>query len=120
QPVMLPQTPGPGRAVRTFRADDPGHEIALVHDVALHDDRELLDGVSNLILAGWRHEELMADLSQALSDLAQSRQRIAEAADIERARVERDLHDGAQQRLIALRIQLELAEQRLKTEPAAV
>ena len=100
-------------------ARDGRHDVALVHDVALLDDRELLDGVSGMVLAGWRHERLTADLGQAMTDLEDSRRRIAEAADLERARIERDLHDGAQQRLIALRIRLGLAEELLKTDPGA-
>jgi signal transduction histidine kinase len=70
-----------------------------------------------MILAAWRHEQLAANLSDALNDLEDSRRRIAEAADVERARIERDLHDGAQQRLIALRIRLGLAEELLRTKP---
>jgi signal transduction histidine kinase len=54
-----------------------------------------------------------------MSDLEDSRRRIAEAADLERARIERDLHDGAQQRLVALSIRLGLAEELLKTDPGA-
>ena len=52
-------------------------------------------------------------------DLEDSRRRIAEAADSERARIERDLHDGAQQRLIALRIKVTLAEDQLKADGSA-
>ena len=83
----------------------------------LLDDRELLDGVSGMVLASWRHERLTAELGQAMTDLDESRRRIAEAADLERARIERDLHDGAQQRLIALRIRLGLAEELLEERP---
>ena len=61
----------------------------------------------------------MDDLSHALSDLDESRRRIAEAADRERVRIERDLHDGAQQRLLALRIRLSLLEDTLQRDPAA-
>jgi signal transduction histidine kinase len=93
--------------------------VALIHDVALLDDPELLDDVSGIILAGRRHERLTASLSDALSDLEDSRRRIAEAADVERARIERDLHDGAQQRLIAMRIRLGLTEELLTTNPDA-
>jgi signal transduction histidine kinase len=105
--------------VTTIDTDDGRHDVALIHDVALAYDRELLDGVSGMILAGRRHERLTANLSDALSDLEDSRRRIAEAADVERARIERDLHDGAQQRLIALRIRLGLAEEIVKTNPGA-
>jgi signal transduction histidine kinase len=98
---------------------DSSRELALIHDVALLDDRELLDGVSGMILTSLRHERLTANLTVALNALEESRRRIAEAADIERARIERDLHDGAEQRLLALRIRLGLAEELLKTDPAA-
>jgi signal transduction histidine kinase len=100
-------------------APDGHHDMVLIHDAALSDDRELLDGVTGIVVAERRHEWLVADLSQAMSDLAESRRRIAEAADQERGRIERDLHDGAQQRLISLRIRLGLAEDRLQTDPAA-
>ena len=96
----------PDRAVTAIDTGDGRQDIALVHDVALLDDPELLDGVSGMVLANWRHERLTADLGQAMTELDESRRRIAEAADLERARIERDLHDGAQQRLIALRIRL--------------
>ncbi len=61
-------------------------------------------GRDELVFAGWRHERLVADLNNAMSGLEDSRRRIAEAGDVERVRIERDLHDGAQQRLVALRI----------------
>jgi signal transduction histidine kinase len=114
-PPRLPRS----RAVTTIGVDDDRPDVALVHDVALLDDRELLDGVSGMVLADWRHERLKADLGRAMSELEESRRRIAEAADLERARIERDLHDGAQQRLVGLRIRLAMAEERLQTDPAS-
>ena len=54
-----------------------------------------------------------------MTEVDDSRRRIAEAADLERARIERDLHDGAQQRLIALRIRLGLVEQLMASDPRA-
>ena len=118
QPVAWPPELAPGRALTTIPTDDGGHEVALIHDVGLQDNRELLNGVSSMVLAGWRQQQLTADLSRAMIDLEDSRHRIAEAADLERARIERDLHDGAQQRLIALRIRLGLAAERLHDDPA--
>jgi signal transduction histidine kinase len=117
--VRRPQQLAPDRAVTAIGTDDGRHDVEMIHDVALLDDQELLDGVSGIVLAGWRHERLAADLGRAMSDLDDSRRRIAEAADQERARIERDLHDGAQQRLVALRIRLGLTEERLKTDPSA-
>ena len=119
RPVEWPPDVGRGRAITTVSVDGAHPDIALVHDVALLDDSELLDGVSGMVLAGSRHERLTADLGRAMTDLEESRRRIAEAADLERARIERNLHDGAQQRLVSLRIRLGLAEERLKTDPGA-
>jgi signal transduction histidine kinase len=119
RPVAWPPDLGPDQALTTIGDDDEHHDVALVHDVALLDDRELLDAVSGLVLVGVRDERLTAGLRTAMSDLQESRHRIAEAADLERARIERDLHDGAQQRLVALRIRLELAEDLLSTDPGA-
>ena len=49
-------------------------------------------------------------LRERVDDLRDARQRIITAADAERQRIERDLHDGAQQRLVALKVMLGLAE----------
>jgi signal transduction histidine kinase len=116
--VAWPPTIERTRAVTAVGLDDARPDVALLHDVALLDDAELLDGASGMVLAGWRHERLTADLGRAMTDLEESRRRIAEAADLERARIERDLHDGAQQRLVALRIRLGLTEDRLKVDTA--
>jgi PAS domain S-box-containing protein len=64
-------------------------------------------------------------VSQALSNadaydkLAASRSRIVEAGDAERRRLERNLHDGAQQQLVSVAVQLRLVEARLEKDPAA-
>ena len=115
--VGRPQERSPDRAATVIGTDDG--DVALIHDAALLDDQELLDGVGAVVRASLRHERLAADLGRAMSDLEDSRRRIAEAADVERARIERDLHDGAQQRLIALRIRLGLAEELLSTDRGA-
>jgi signal transduction histidine kinase len=85
-------------------------EIALAYDVELREDEELVEAVGMLVLAGLHHQRL-------LSQLDDSRRRLATAAGLERARIERDLHDGAQQRLITLRINLTLAEELMRTDP---
>ena len=58
-------------------------------------------------------------LRTRVDDLRSARQRILAAADEERRRIERDLHDGAQQRLVAMTLTLRLAEARLVTDPAS-
>ena len=93
--------------------------MALAHDPQLRADDELLAAVGALVRARCARYRSTTRLSGALRQLEQSRRRIAEAADQERARIERDLHDGAQQRLMMLRIRLSLAEELLQTDPAA-
>jgi signal transduction histidine kinase len=56
---------------------------------------------------------LQAEVEAQLEEVRASRARIVEAGDVERRRVERDLHDGAQQRLIALSLELRVARSRL-------
>jgi signal transduction histidine kinase len=100
--------------------DDEGNAVAaLVHDPALGDDDELLEAIQALLLATLEHERLTDRLASSLNELDASRQRIARAADVERLRIERDLHDGAQQRLIGLRIKLSLAEEVTHTDAVA-
>jgi signal transduction histidine kinase len=55
--------------------------------------------------------------AQARDDLAASRRRIIEAGDAERRRIERNLHDGAQQRLVALSVGLRLAQSKIRESP---
>ena len=62
----------------------------------------------------------VTDLRQAMRDVTESRARIVAAADAERRRVERNLHDGAQQRLVTVALHLHLVKRRLETDPAAV
>jgi signal transduction histidine kinase len=57
-------------------------------------------------------------LRARVDDLRDARQRIIAAADAERRRIERDLHDGAQQRLVAVALTLGLAESQLESDPA--
>jgi signal transduction histidine kinase len=57
------------------------------------------------------NERLEAELRDTIQELRRSRARVAHVADTERRRIERDLHDGCQQRLIALRVKLSLAEE---------
>ena len=63
-----------------------------------------------------RDSRLEAELRDTILELRRSRARVAQAADTERRRIERDLHDGAQQRLIALRVKLSLAEEIMRDE----
>jgi PAS domain S-box-containing protein len=62
----------------------------------------------------------VTDLRQAMRDVTESRSRIVAAADAERRRIERNLHDGAQQRLVTVALHLHLVKRKLDTDPAAV
>lgn len=62
---------------------------------------------------------MLADLRRQANDLVASRERIVAAGDAERRRVERDLHDGAQQQLVLLSLKLAMAERQIDADPAA-
>jgi signal transduction histidine kinase len=92
---------------------------ALVHDPALAEDPALLDAVSTAAGLALENERLLAELRAQLEALRESRARIVEAGDTERRRLERNLHDGAQQRLVSLGLALGLAETKVEQEPPA-
>ncbi len=94
-----------------------GRQVAaIVHDPWLSEDPALLAAAASYALVVLENERLVTDLRASLGELAESRARVVAVADRERRRIERDLHDGAQQRLVGLRIQLELAAQRLRRD----
>jgi signal transduction histidine kinase len=107
------------RGVSRISDDDGRPMAAIVHDAALGYDEELLDAVGALVLSSLQRQRLTGRLATSLAELDESRKRIASVADRERSRIERDLHDGAQQRLILLRVRLSLAEELMRTDPAA-
>jgi signal transduction histidine kinase len=90
---------------------------ALAHDPALAGQRELLESVAAAAGLALENVRLNAELRARLEDLRASRVRIVEAAETERRRIERNLHDGAQQRLVFIAMQLGLAEHKLQSEP---
>ena len=80
-----------------------GVEVALLtHKPGLLDDNALVEELAATARLGLENERLHAELLAQLADLRASRARIVTTADAERRRLERDLHDGAQQRLVAL------------------
>jgi signal transduction histidine kinase len=115
-PVELPQE-GSGRAA-TFIDHDDHHVAALVHDAALTHQPELLEVVCAAANVALERERLQAELSARVAELQASRERIVTAGDAERRRLERDLHDGAQQRLVAIALQLSMLKGRIKSDPA--
>lgn len=81
--------------------DDAGSVIGyILHDPAV--DPALSSAVAAAASLAIRNERLRAELRRRIIEVEMSRERIAEAAFTERRRIERDLHDGAQQGLLAL------------------
>ena len=93
---------------------------AIVHDASLRDHPELVDAVVAAAGLALENERLQAELRARLEELRASRLRLVETADVERRRLERNLHDGAQQRLVALSLSLALARREFESDPAAV
>jgi signal transduction histidine kinase len=92
-----------GRA--TTRVGVAGDEVAAIwHDPALNTDPELIRAASQATLLALENDRLRGELLE-------SHGRIVAAGDVARRRIQRDLHDGAQQKLIALQIKLALAQE---------
>jgi signal transduction histidine kinase len=93
--------------------ENEGRRVAaLVHDRSLTDEPELLEAVRAAAALALDNARLQTELRSSLHQLAASRTRIVQASDDERRRLERNLHDGAQQRLLALSVSLRLLESR--------
>jgi signal transduction histidine kinase len=116
RPVALPEE-GSGRAT-TFVDNDGHHVAALVHDSALAHQPDLLEVVCAAANVALERERLQAELEARVVELRASRERIVTAGDAERRRLERDLHDGAQQRLVSIALQLSLLKGRIQNDPA--
>jgi signal transduction histidine kinase len=116
-PVALPED-GSGRAV-TYVEHDGKHVAALIHDAALAHQPDLLEAVSAAAGVALEQERLKAELEARVVELQASRERIVAASDAERRRLERNLHDGAQQRLVAIALQLRLLKGHVGDDPSA-
>jgi signal transduction histidine kinase len=105
-PVVLDQA----SETVTWRAFGHGDArvLAVVHDDALSEDPELVEAVGAASLLALENRRLEHDLLDSVDALRASQRRLVGAASAERRKIERDLHDGVQQKLVALRIQLEL------------
>jgi signal transduction histidine kinase len=102
----------PGTAV-TDVAVDGRRLAAVVHDAALVPDTALIRAAASYGLVVLENTRLIGELQSSLQQLSESETRTAVAAMSERKRIERDLHDGAQQRLVALRMNLAGIAERL-------
>jgi signal transduction histidine kinase len=109
-PVELPEE-GPTRAVTLLEHEDEPL-AAVVHDPILRDEPELIDVAAAAARLALENARLQAEVQAQLAKVKESRARIVAAGDEQRRRIERDLHDGAQQRLVALALELKSAQRR--------
>jgi signal transduction histidine kinase len=108
RPVTLPE-PGGRRTAAPIERE--GRDFGmLVYDASLDDDPELVEAVAATAAVA-------LDSQDRLAELRASRKRLVAAGDAERRRLERNLHDGAQQRLVAVALQLRMIQRRLHTDP---
>jgi signal transduction histidine kinase len=99
-----------GRSVTAIQRSGQPYAV-VVHESALPEERDVVELAGSSSILALENVRLEADLRASIDDLRASRTRIVAVGDSERRRVERDLHDGAQHRLIALRVKLRLLEE---------
>jgi signal transduction histidine kinase len=97
----------PGRDVTLVRHEG-APSVAMLHDPQLNDDPELLEAAGAVALLAAENAQLAAGWTETLQELQRSRARLVRAADDERRKFERDLHDSVQQRLISIKVRLEM------------
>jgi len=104
----------PGRAVTELVAS--GRTAAVEHDVVLTLEPGIVKGAASYALALFENARLTEEREDQLVELAQSRARIVSVSAQARRRIERDLHDGAQQRLVVLRAHLAFESERVRED----
>jgi signal transduction histidine kinase len=115
-PAELPADDDPAQA--WTRVELEGRLVgAVVHDRSLCEEPELVESVAAAAALAVQHERLNAELRARVEELRASRQRLVEAGIAERRRLERNLHDGAQQRLVAMSLSMRLAQAKLRKDP---
>ena len=106
--MPLASTPPPGQSSSPITQN--GETVAVIlHDAALDTDPELVAAAGQAMLLAIENGRLTAELRSTTTELHAMHARIASAGEAERRKVERDLHDGAQQHLVALIIKVGLA-----------
>jgi signal transduction histidine kinase len=107
------ELPAPGEPLAATLLERDGTVLgALVHDAALREEPELLHAVVAAARLALHNERLAAEVRAQLEEVRASRERIVASGEAERRRLERDLHDGAQQQLVALALRLRGIERR--------
>ncbi|MGN6168663.1 MAG: sensor histidine kinase [Solirubrobacteraceae bacterium] len=112
----VPVTGSDGRAI-TWIGRDGVTVAAVMHDPGSEGADRYIHAAGAAATMQLERARLDAELRASQAELAASRIRLVEAADAERRRIERDLHDGVQQQLVGLRIKLDLAAEMLREDP---
>ena len=107
-----------GRAVTKVEREG-GCIAAIVYDATLRDARGHVRAVGAAAALALQNERLDAELRAKVGELRSSRERMLRIGLEERRRLERDLHDGAQQRLVSTALNLRIARTKLREEPDA-
>jgi signal transduction histidine kinase len=109
--VTLPER-GEGRSVSEI-AHEGEPVAAIVYDPSLDEEPELVRSAGTAARFALENARLHAEVRAQLAEVQESRRRIVTAGDEQRRRIERDIHDGAQQRLVALALELRATQKRL-------
>lgn len=120
-PIELPGTADLDAAdnddrVATVVEREGGRVAALIHDASLAENMELVEAACAGAGLALENERLHADLRARVKEIQASRARIVQATDDERRRIERNLHDITQQRLVSLGLAVRLARAKMTTD----
>ncbi len=119
RPAPAP-SPRAGRSVTELHDDSHQVVAVLIHDDALRDEAAFINAVGSYATLSLENQRLAADVSHLGLEMREAQARATVSADRTREQIERDLHDGAQQRLIGLRIKLQLAAEQAAIDPHGV
>jgi signal transduction histidine kinase len=108
--------PGADQGVTTVHREGL-QEAVVIHRGAVAEQERFIHAAGAAALISSENHRLTTDLSASVVELAASRTRLVGAANAERQRIERDLHDGIQQRIVGARVKLELADDALDANP---
>jgi signal transduction histidine kinase len=117
-PIQVPPR-DPDRAVLPLETGGDRGPV-LIYDATREQERDLVRAIAAAVTLSLENERLAEDLRAKVDELSASRARIVESGDAARRRLERDLHDGAQQRLVSLALSLRILGTRLDGDPETV
>ncbi len=119
RPVDAPVVGG-GRSVTDLHDADGHVGAVLIHDQALEAETAFINVIGSYASLSLENQRLAADVAYLVGEMRDARARAAASADDAREQIERDLHDGAPQRLIMLRIKLQLGRHRERRQRRSI